>query len=107
MAKLPLTGNYFQKSGMEYYGKFGHTLRRMQHIDLMSIIYICYANFLLATKTVAMTFPGFQVIKICAQYLASQPHKPIFILLTIMMAQISSDLHGVGIKLNNTLPIIF
>ena len=50
--------------------------------------------------------PSFQCIKLYVQYLASQPHKPMFILLILMMDQISSDLNGVGIKLNTTLPKI-
>ena len=32
----------------------------------------------MATKTVAPTLPGFQIIKRCVQYLASHPHKLIF-----------------------------
>ena len=55
----------------------------------------------------ATTIPGIQDIKQCVQYLDSHPHKPIFISLINMMAQISSDLHGVGIKLNITQHIIF
>ena len=40
MAALPLTENYPHKAEMEYHGKFGHTTERIQHIALMSIIYI-------------------------------------------------------------------
>ena len=87
---------------MEYDGKFGHTLGRIQHISLMSIIDLCYATCRLATQTVAPTLPVFQGIKLCVQYLASHPHKPIFILIILMMDQISSGLHGVEIKLNTT-----
>ena len=63
---------------MEYHGKFGHTLRRIQHIAIMSRIDLCYATCRLATQTVAHTLPGFQGLKRCVQYLARHPHKPIF-----------------------------
>ena len=63
---------------MEYHGKFGHTLGRIQHISLMIIIDLCYATCCLDTQTVAPTLPGFQGIKQCVQYLDSHPHKPIF-----------------------------
>ena len=63
---------------MEYNGKFGHTLGRIHHIDLISRIDLCYATCCLATQTVAPILPGFQGIKRCVQYLASNPHKPIF-----------------------------
>ena len=63
---------------MEYHGKFGHTLGRIQHIALMSIIELFCETCCLETQTVAPTLPGFQGIKRCLQYLASQPHKPIF-----------------------------
>ena len=63
---------------MEYHGKFGHNLGRIQHIDLMSRINLCYETCCLATQTVAPTLPGFQGIKRFVQYLDSCPHKPIF-----------------------------
>ena len=63
---------------MEYHGKFGHTLGRIQHISLISRIDLCYSTCRLATQTVAPTLPGFQVIKRCVQYLAIHTHKPIF-----------------------------
>ena len=78
LAALSLTGHDFDKIEMEYYGKFGHTLVRIQHIDIMSRIDLCYANCHLATQTVSPTLPGFQGIKQFVQYLASHPHKPIF-----------------------------
>ena len=78
LAALPLTGYALQKAEMEYHGKFGHTLERIQHIALMSRIYLCCATCRLETQTVAPTLPGFQGIKLCVQYLASHPHKPIF-----------------------------
>ena len=38
MAALPLTVNSLHKSEMEYHGKIGHTLGRIQHISLISRI---------------------------------------------------------------------
>ena len=78
MDALPLTGHSLHTAEMEYNGNFVHTLVRIQHISLMSIIDICYATCCLATQTVASTLPGFQGIKCCVQYLYSHPHKPIF-----------------------------
>ena len=78
MAALPLTVDALHKAELEYDGKFGHTLGRIQQIALMIRIDLCYANCCLATQTVAPTLPGFQVIKRFIQYLASHPHKPIF-----------------------------
>ena len=78
MAALPLIGHALNKAEMEYHGKFGHILGRIQHIDIMSRIGLCYATFCLATQTVAPKLPGFQGIKRCVQYLTSHPHKPIF-----------------------------
>ena len=78
MATLILTVHALHKAEMEYHGKFWHTLERIQHIALMSIIYICYETCRLETQTVVPTLPGFQGIKICVQYLDSLPHKPIF-----------------------------
>ena len=63
---------------MEYNGKFRHTLGRIQKIDIISKIVICYATCILDTQTVAPNLPSFQGIKRCVQYLASHPHKPIF-----------------------------
>ena len=100
MAALPLTGNALYKSQMQYPGKFGHILGSIQHITLMSKIDLCYATCCLATQNVVPTLPGFKCIKRCVQYLYRVTHiSPYFILLTFIMAQISSGLHGVGIKL--------
>ena len=63
---------------MEYHGKFGHTLGRIQQISLMNIIDLCYPTCCLATQTEAPTLPGFQGIKRGVKYLSSHPHKPIF-----------------------------
>ena len=63
---------------MEYHGKFGHTLGIIQHIALMSIIDLYYETCSLSTQTVAPTLLVFQGIKICVQYLAIHPHRPIF-----------------------------
>ena len=78
MDYLPLTINDFHKSYMEYHGKFGHTIVHIQHIDLMSIIDICYTACHLETQTVSPTIPGFQGIKLCIKYLSSHPTKHIF-----------------------------
>ena len=78
MAALPLTVHALQKAEMEYHGKFGHTLGRIQQIALMSRIDLCYATCRLANQNVAPTLSGFQGIKRCVQYLVSHPHKPIF-----------------------------
>ena len=78
MDELPLTGHAFHNTEMEYHGKFWHTLGRIQHIALMSRIDIFYSTCRLSTQNVAPTIPGFQCIKLCVQYLASHPHKPIF-----------------------------
>ena len=63
---------------MEYNKKFGHTLRRIKHIALLSSVGICYTNCHTITQTMAPTLPGFQGIKICVKYMASHLHKPIF-----------------------------
>ena len=78
MAELPLTENALHKSEMGYYGKFGHTIRRIQQIDVMSTLEIGYITCILITQTMASNLPGFQGIKLCAQYLSSQPHGIIF-----------------------------
>ena len=44
LAALLLTGHALQKGEMEYHGKFGHTIGRIQHIALMSRIDLCYAT---------------------------------------------------------------
>ena len=71
LSVLPLTVNSLHKSEMEYHGKFGHTLGRIQHIDIMSRIDLCYANFRLYNQTVGPTLPDFQGIKSWVQYLTS------------------------------------
>ena len=63
MAALPLTGHDLHKEEMEYHGKFGHTLGRIQHISIMSRIDLFCATCCLATQTVAPILPGFQGIK--------------------------------------------
>ena len=44
MAALPLKEHAIIKADIEYHGKFGHTLGRIQHIALMSRIDICYST---------------------------------------------------------------
>ena len=71
MTALTLTGNDLHN------GKFGHTLGRIKHISLMSIIEYFYATCRLSTKTFSSTLPGFQGIKYCVKYLSINPHKSI------------------------------
>ena len=78
MSALSLTGNALHKAEMEYHGKFGHTIGRIQHIALMSRIDIFYTACCLATQTVAPNIPDLQCVKHCIKYLSSHPHKPIF-----------------------------
>ena len=87
---------------MEYQGKFGYTLGQIQHIAIMGIIFIYYTVYSLVTQTVSPTLPCFYGIKNCIQYLASHSHKPIFILLIVIMYQMSSNLHGMEIKVKTT-----
>ena len=63
---------------MEYNGKFGHTLGRIQHIAIMNRIDIGYTALCTGNQTVAPTIPGLQGLKFCIQYLPNNPHKPIF-----------------------------
>ena len=60
----------------------------------------------MGTQTVAPTLPAVQGPKCWIKYLASHPHKPIFILIIPMVDQMSLDLHVVGIKLKIAQPII-
>ena len=78
MYELTLTVNSLHKKEMGYHGKFGNTIGRIQQIDLMSIIDICCTACRLANQTVAPNLSGFQGIKQCIQYLASNPNTPIF-----------------------------
>ena len=91
---------------MQYHGKFGHTLERIQHIALISIIDLCYATCRLATQTVAPTLHGLQGIKQCVQYLASHPHKPIFYPSRSYDGSNVIRLTWSGIKLKTTQPKI-
>ena len=86
MAELTLAVNAIHKSETEYHGKFGHTLGNIKHIYHMSRIDFFYSTCCIETQTVETTITGFQGIKRCVQYLASNPHKPIFILIIIMMS---------------------
>ena len=105
MSTLTLTVNALRKSEMEYHGKFEHTLGQIQNIFIMIRIGICCTSLLQLIQTVTPTLPGFQGLKRCIQYMSSHPHKPIFILLIIMLSQMLSDLNGVGIH-NPKLSII-
>ena len=64
MEELPLTVDNLRKAEMEYYGKFEHNFGKIQHISLMSIIYIFYTYCSLSTENMAPTLPGFQGIKL-------------------------------------------
>ena len=107
MATVTITVNALHKSKTEYHGKFGHNHVPIQNIAIMSRIDIFYTAWRLGTQTVASILPGFQCLKRCIQYLVSHPHKPIFILIIIMMYKMSSELHGVAPKLKTTQPRIF
>ena len=78
MSAVSLTINYLRKAEIERHGKFGHTLGRIQHISIMSIIYIFYKNCSLKTQNKVPTINCLQGFKRCIKYTASQPHKPIF-----------------------------
>ena len=91
---------------MESHGTFGHTIVRLQNISIMSRTEICYITCCLETQTVAPTISGLQCIKRFVQYQYNHPYKAILYLLILMMDQISSDLHIVGIQLKNTQHII-
>ena len=54
----------------------------------------------------APTIPYFRGIKRCIQYLAIHSYKISFILLTLIMDQILSELHGVGLNFKTTQPKI-
>ena len=106
MAAVPLTGNALHKAEMEYLGNFGNTLGMIQHISLIIIVDVFYATCHLATQTAAPNIPGFQSINHSVCILLVTHINPYFIFLIIMMAQMSSYLHGVVIKLKTTQPII-
>ena len=55
MNALSLTVYALHKAEMEYHGKFGHTIGRIQHISLMSRIDIYYATCSLSTQNLAAT----------------------------------------------------
>ena len=80
MAELPIKGHDLHKAEIEYDGKFGHKLGRIQHISLMKRIDIFNTTCRLATQNVAPTLTSFQGIKLCVKYLTSHTHKPIFYL---------------------------
>ena len=106
MSVLPLTVNTPHKPEMEYYGKVGHTFGMIQKLFLMSRTDICYTSFSLETQTVAPFIYGFQVsISVYNIWIVTHI-KQSFILILTIMAQMSSDLYLVGIKLKTTQPTI-
>ena len=64
MDSLTLIRNTLCKAKMEYHGKFGHTIFRVHHIDIMSRIDIVYTAFRLGNHTMATTVTGFQGLKL-------------------------------------------
>ena len=78
MDALSLAGNPPHKAEMEYHGKFGHNIGRIQNVDIISRIDICYIAYHLATQTMATNLPVLQDINRCFQYMNSHPNKPIF-----------------------------
>ena len=104
MAVNPLTRNALCKAEMEYHGSFGHTRVWINHIALMSIIYICCAAYRLETQTVSSTLTfskvSSTVFNICMVTLIY----PSFILIFFMMDKISSYLHEFGIKFKTIQP---
>ena len=78
MGALTLTGHALHKAEMEYHGKFFTYAWKYKYIDLMIRIDLCYETWNLYTQTVAPNLTVFQGNKLCVQYLASLPHKPIF-----------------------------
>ena len=78
MVSLLLTVNALHNAKMEFHGKFGHTLGRIQHIFLISRIDIFNSACCLATQSVAPYLHFSQGIKRCVQYMVIHPHKPIF-----------------------------
>ena len=107
MDALSLTRHAVSQAEMEYNVKFGHTLGRIHHISIVIRIDICYTVFHLGTQTVVTTIPYFQGLKHSIKYLDSHPNDPYIVIIILIMAQNSPYLHGVGIKLKTTQPIIF
>ena len=106
MAALPLRGNALHNTEIEYEGKFRLALGRIQQIDLMSRIDIFIQPDVWKPKLCHLLFlvskvPS-DVFNICLVTLIN----PSFVILTIIMDQMSSELHGVVIKLYTTQAII-
>ena len=107
MAALPLTVHALHKSEMEYHRKFGHTLGRIQHISLMSIIGIFMQPDVYLPKLWHLSYLVSKVSSDVFNIWLFTNINPYFILITLMMYQISLGLHGVGIKFNTTQPRVF
>ena len=56
MAAVPYTGTAFQNSGSEYNGKFRHNFGSIQHIPIISRIYIWYTGCILRKRLWYQTF---------------------------------------------------
>ena len=91
---------------MGYYGKFGHNLGRIQHISLMIRIYFFMQRVFQKPQMWHTLFLVYKVSRAVFNIWLVTYINPYFILLIIIMVQISSDLHGVGINLKTTQPRI-
>ena len=107
MSELPLARNDLHKAEMEYHGKFGLNLGHIQHISIMIRIGIFYTAYHMVTKTVVPNLPNSNISSAAFDVWIFTPIKPYFILLIIMMAKLSSYLHGVGIKWKTAQPRVF
>ena len=90
MAALALTGITLHKAEMEYHGKFGHTLGRIQHIDLMRRIKIFMQPVICQHKLWHLLFLVSNVSSAVLNIRIVTHINPYFILLLLMMYQISS-----------------
>ena len=107
MDALPLIGNALHKAEMEYSGKFGHTLGQIHYISLMSRIEIFTQPAVYQPKMWHLLFLVFKVSSAVFNIWLVTLINAYFILIVFIMAQISSDSHGVGIKWKTTHPRIF
>ena len=102
MDAIPLTINALHKAEIEYHGKFGHTLGRIQHIALVIIIDISTQPIVYKPKLWHIILSVSNVSSAMFDICLINHVNPSFTLLIIMIAQISSDLHIVGVNFNNT-----
>ena len=106
MAALPLTGTALHKAEMEYHGKFGHTIGSIQHTNLISRIDMFTQPVVYQPKLWHLRFLISKVsIYVFNIWLVTHINQ-YFFLLILMMDQMSSDLHGMGINLKSKQPRI-